>query len=417
MADFNDYKWYNDDYVQERKPSEQPVFYTQTHSPAPKKSKKKMFFSALAGLMAGVILSVGGFAGYQHFVPKSNLAFPNSSQASVDKNTSFSFTQLSEGERQPLSVVEIARNVGPAVVGIVSKTKYNSFFGPTFQEGSGSGIILSADGFIVTNNHVVEGASDVNVVLNTGKEYSAKLVGADARSDLAVIKIDEKNLTVATLGSSEKLQVGELAVAIGNPLGQELAGSVTVGVISAVNRTIKTEGNIFTLVQTDAAINPGNSGGALVNGYGEVVGINTMKFSGSGLEGLGFAIPIDEAKPIVDDLMQSGYVKGRPLIGISVQEITAEIALRNDLPIGLYVVEVAALSAADRAGIKKGDVIIKVAGQKIQTTAELNKIRDTHKVGDEIDFEVDRAGQRMNFKLKLQEDKSALQAADRNAEG
>ena len=257
----------------------------------------------------------------------------------------------------------------------------------------------------MTNNHVVDGASDVTVVLNTGKEYTAKLVGRDAKTDLAIIKIDAPDLIPADLGDSAKLEVGEMAVAIGNPLGQELAGSVTVGVISALNRSIKIEDREMTLIQTDAAINPGNSGGALVDSYGKIVGINTVKMAAAGVEGLGFSIPINEAKPIIDDLINSGYVKGRPLIGIAGRDITEEVARRYSLPVGIYVVQITPFSGAEKAGIQPQDVIVKVNGKAVKTMQELNAIKEKHKAGDEIDIEVKRDGETKNFKVKLTEEK------------
>ena len=211
--------------------------------------------------------------------------------------------------------MDIAKKAGPAVVGVVSKITTTTYFGLSQeQEGGGSGIIINSDGYIITNQHVINGATTVKVVLNNGKEYDAKLIGQDRKTDLAVIKIEETNLPTAELGQSSALEVGELAVAIGNPMGLEFAGSVTAGVISALNRTMTVDGRQYTLIQTDAAINPGNSGGALVNKYGQVIGINTVKIGASGYEGMGFAIPIDIAMPIINELLESGYVKGRPVI-------------------------------------------------------------------------------------------------------
>ena len=276
------------------------------------------------------------------------------------------------------------------------------------QSGSGSGIILTEDGYIATNNHVIEDATAISVITNTGEEYNARIIGTDAKTDLAVIKVEATGLNAAILGDSSTCQVGELAVAIGNPLGQELAGTVTVGVVSAVNRSIESsDGTKMTLLQTDAAINPGNSGGALVNAYGEVIGINSMKFSGDGVEGIGFAIPANDAKPVLADLISDGYVKGRPLIGISVRQISDEIAEVNNLPKGLYVAEVSAGGAADKAGIKKGDVITAVDGKTVSTTQEINEIRDMHKVGDTLVFDVSRDNRLISFNVVLQEDQTS----------
>lgn len=414
MSEFNDYKWYNEDENANQvqgTPYENQGFYTEMIQPQQKKKKRRGLKITLACIVAAVMITSVGvtsyvvvngspFAASQRNGANSNIA--------TDKNASFNFQQLTDGERVPMSTVDIAKEVGPAVVGIVNKMEYRNFFGQTVdQSGSGSGIILSNDGYVVTNNHVIEGAKELTVVLNTGKEYSATLIGSDAKTDLALIKIEATDLTAAKLGDSDQLQAGELAVAIGNPLGQELAGTVTVGVISAVNRTIQSENATMTLVQTDAAINPGNSGGALVNAYGEVIGINSMKFSGNDVEGIGFAIPINEAKPVISDLMKNGYVTGRPLIGISLREVSPEMAAINDLPAGLHVVEVAQGGAADVAGIKKGDVITAVNGKIVESASEVNEIKDAHKAGDTLKIQVSRDGQKMEFNVVLQEDKSA----------
>lgn len=292
---------------------------------------------------------------------------------------------------EELSTVEISKKVGPAVVGITSKIQGTmSFFDtPMESEGTGSGIIISSDGYIVTNNHVIEGASSVYVTLNTGAEYQAKLIGTDAKTDLAVIKIipDEK-LTVAELGDSSSLEVGERAIAIGNPLGMEFFGSTTQGIISAINRTITVENRTMSLIQTDAAINAGNSGGALVNAYGQVIGINTVKISSSSVEGMGFAIPISEAKPILEDLIKYGYVKGRPVIGISGRDVTEYMANRQGWPIGVQIMGTQAGSGAEIAGLQQGDIITKADGKAVTTINELNKIKDTHQAGEMMELEV-----------------------------
>ncbi len=292
--------------------------------------------------------------------------------------------------RLELSTTEIAKVVGPAVVGITSITQGQmSIFGNIGQStSSGSGIILSGDGYIVTNNHVVEGVTSIQVTLNTGTEYEAKIVGTDVQTDLAVIKIEPKEeLTVATLGDSSSIEVGERVVAIGNPMGLEFFGSVTQGIVSAVNRSINVDNRTMNLIQTDAAINSGNSGGALINAYGEVIGINSVKVATSGVEGMGFAIPISEASPIISDLLEHGYVKGRPVIGISYRDVTAYMAQAYSWPQGVQVMGVTADSPR-AAGLTQGDIIVSVNGQKITSGEELNKIKDKHKPGDKLTFEV-----------------------------
>ena len=237
------------------------------------------------------------------------------------------------------AVTKIAKKVGPSIVGIrmVTQSPRSWYYGDSMTQSQyeGSGIIIDSSGYIMTNYHVVQYADPKNsmskntsleVFLSDGRQAMAKFIGGDQRSDLAVIKIDMKKLPKADMGDSDALEVGELAVAIGNPLGLEFQGSVTVGVISALNRSITIDDRTMNLIQTDAAINPGNSGGALLNSDGEVIGINTAKISLSGVEGLGFAIPVNEAKTIVDQLIMFGYVKGRPYIGISGREITETIS-------------------------------------------------------------------------------------------
>ena len=397
MSDLNDYRWYNDDF-QNNTPVVQP------QKPQKKKRSKKGWYIALVCVMAAIMLASTTVT---VFVLASNSApRVHGNSLFTDSESSFSHEQLTDGERQSMTTVDVAAKVGPSVVGITTKYTYRSFFGQAYeQSGSGSGIIISDDGYIATNFHVIENANSVLVTLNTGEEYSAKVVGYDAKTDLALLKISATGLSEATLGRSDVLQVGELAIAIGNPLGQELAGTVTVGVISAVNRSITMDdGSIMTLIQTDAAINPGNSGGALVNAYGEIVGINSMKFSGNNVEGIGFAIPIDIAKPILTELMTNGYVTGRPLIGISLREITPEIAAINDIPAGVQVAYVSEGGAAEKAGIKQGDIIVSVDGKLVETTKDVSDIRDKHKAGDTLRFMVNRDGESLIFDVVLQED-------------
>ncbi len=406
MSEYNDYKWYDGNENSNNEPAVH--FYTETVTENKKEKRKNKMKNILMVVMAAIMLTSVATTGYVLYEDEIKGTVSNiERKLSIgNQENSFKFQQLNDGEKVPMSTVDIATNVGPAVVGVSTSTQYMSFFGQVYeQEGSGSGIIISSDGYVVTNNHVIENAKSIAVTLNTGEEYSATLVGTDAKTDLAVLKISANDLTVASLGDSSVCAAGELAVAIGNPLGQELAGTVTVGVISAVNRTIQADdGTNMVLLQTDAAINPGNSGGALVNGYGEVVGINTMKFSGSGVEGIGFAIPINTAKPIIADLISNGYVKGRPLIGLSLREISPELAAVNDMPAGLYVADVSKGGAAEKAGIKKGDIIVAVQDKIVESAKEVNDIRDKYAAGDTIKIEVSRDGQKMQFNVVLQED-------------
>ncbi len=317
--------------------------------------------------------------------------------------TSSSTGTISYNEGDTLSIAQINSKVSPSVVFIGITYKTSNFFGQTESaSASGSGIILSADGYILTNNHVVATADEITVKLSTGENYTAKLVGADDQTDLAVIKIDVSGLTAAELGDSSKVQVGDLAVAIGNPLGT-LEGTLTAGVISALNRSITIDNITMNLIQTDAAVNPGNSGGALANRFGQVIGIVNAKTSAVGIEGLGYAIPINEAKNVADDLIKNGYVGGRIRLGISTKDITKDLADYYSLPVGVYVVDVSSGSIADKAGIKSGDVIIGVDGKDISTGAELQAIRDSHKVGDSIKILLVRNGKEKSVTMVFEE--------------
>ncbi len=384
-------------------------FYVTTYNEPKKKNKKKFGILALTtAIILTMVVSVFGtsFVALKFY----EYSLKNQSQTPlVDKaqgKTAKAITANSN--REKLEIPDIAEKVGPAVVGIINKATAKNYFyyaqPETIEQGSGSGIIISSDGYIITNYHVIEGAEEITVILNTGKELAASLKGGDARTDLALLKVEATDLPFATLGDSTSLRVGDLAVAIGNPLGQELAGTVTVGYISALNRSITIDNKTLTLIQTDAAINPGNSGGALVNAYGEVIGINTAKISSNQLEGLGFAIPTAEARPIIEDLMSAGYVKGRPVIGISGQAITSQQAKAYGLVEGVYVYSISSSSPAYMSGLKIGDIIIQVEGQQVKTVDEINTIKNKYKPNDVIDITVWRSGATTTVKLVLGEE-------------
>ncbi len=316
--------------------------------------------------------------------------------------------------------VYAANKILPSIVGI--KVEYNvnslvSMFGRQNQSStataSGSGIVISEDGYILTNNHIVSSSSSesyyevseatkVTVTLfNDETEYEAKIVGKDEQTDLAVIKIEKTGLSKAEFADSDSVKVGEFAMAVGNPLGMQ--SSITCGVISAVNREVTdSDGKKFTLIQTDAAINSGNSGGALVNSEGKVIGINTLKLSGTGIEGMGFAIPINSTTDITSQLIQYSKVK-RPYIGISGMDLDEKTAKANNLVQGIYVKSIEDFSAAEKAEVKVGDVIIEADGKKITTMDELNEIKNTHKIGDEMKIKVNRNGQEKELTLTLGE--------------
>ncbi|MFR5683198.1 MAG: S1C family serine protease [Clostridia bacterium] len=310
--------------------------------------------------------------------------------------------------------VGVANKVRPSIVGIKVEYVVNSLFNTSqTATASGSGIIISEDGYILTNNHIVNSsssssfyelgkASKVTITLyNDETAYEAKIVGTDEQTDLAVLKIEKTGLTAAELGDSDSIQVGEFSMAIGNPLG--LNNSVTAGIISAVDRKVTdSDGKTFTLIQTDAAINSGNSGGALVNSKGQVIGVNTLKLQGTGVEGMGFAIPINATKDITAQLIQYSKVK-RPYIGITGIDLDQKTAEYNKLVVGIYIKEVEDFSAAQKGGLKVGDVIIEADGTKVTTMDELNKIKNSHKIGDELKLKVNRNGQEKEIVITLAE--------------
>jgi len=301
-------------------------------------------------------------------------------------------------------VVAISERVGPTIVGISNMARSQSFFGPgdLAEQGSGSGVIITQDGYIVTNNHVIAGTERLIVNVADGRQFEANLVGADPDTDLAVIKIAATGLPVAALGDSNQIRVGELVVAIGNPLGYELARSVTVGVVSAKERSITIQDRKFKLIQTDAAINPGNSGGALVNSQGYVIGINTVKLIVEGVEGIGFAIPISDAKPIVDELISRGYIS-RPSLGIWGIAVDAATAQANNLPQGIYIRELILGGAAQKAGIQEEDIIVSINGNKVTGFDDLNNILKQFKPGDKVTLTVYRRGKNIEVPLVLGE--------------
>lgn len=372
-----------------------------------KKNKKGKFLSYIVvGLICALIGSISSSAAFMYVLPKSNFFKNTPLYQSMNNNET---TKVSTppvpiaANTSGLSVTEIAKKVGPAVVGVSTKTAAQRDilgFIEKGQEGMGSGIIFNKDGYILTNYHVINGAQKISVILNNGKEVPAKVVNYDAALDLAVIKLTDKTKmpAVAEFGKSKDLQVGESVVAIGNPLGKELLGSVTTGVISAVNREISIQGEKHTYIQTDAAINPGNSGGALVNSLGQVIGINSAKMGGNGVEGLGFAIPIDDVKPKIQNLLKPILV-----IGISASSVTDEISKERNLPVGVYIHEVQQYSAAEKAGLKPGDVIIKFDGKTVKTVAKINDIKAKHNSGDIIKVNIIRNGDKKTINLKLSE--------------
>ena len=292
-------------------------------------------------------------------------------------------------EEDALCLQDIYSSVIDSVVSISSMTSSGT--------SSGTGIIMSQDGYVITNHHVITGALVISVLTNDNQEFEAALVGSDEMSDLAVLKIDARGLKAAEFGDSSKLRVGDSVVAIGDPLGVQLRGTMTNGIISAINRDLTVGDRTMTLIQTNAALNNGNSGGPLINCYGQVIGINTVKMSSyytatASVEGLGFAIPISVAKPIIDELIENGYVAGRPAIGISGDSLPSYYRTYYRLPDGVYVTSVNEGSDAKAKGIREGDIVTAINGERISSIDELNTVKNQYAAGDEVTLTVYRSG-------------------------
>ncbi len=427
--------------------------YVSENNSAGKKKKKHSGLKAVAFLLCMVIVGGASIQGYKIYSEnKPKVSDFNEDDTSSekndeisDKNASSSSEAISEDELPSLiqlasradamSVPDIVETLMPSVVGISATFEYTQQsslggfgwggfggFGGNSQpqtqqiHGTGTGIVMTEDGYIVTNAHVVYDSSEyecgqaveVSVLFSDETELEAKIIAFDTETDIAVLKVDETGLTPAEFGNSDDLRVGELVIAIGNPLGFDLFGSVTSGIVSALDRQIAINDKNMNLIQTDAAINSGNSGGPLVNSCGQVIGINSAKMSSSyassaSIEGLGFAIPITEAKIIIDDLINYKYVKGRPQIGIGTVDITEAYSSYLNLPMGVYVRSVEEESAAEWAGIQVGDVIIGIQDEAITTADELNAIKNQYKAGEEITLKIYRNGEDIDIKLILQE--------------
>ncbi|NLY87525.1 MAG: trypsin-like serine protease [Clostridiales bacterium] len=326
-----------------------------------------------------------------------------------DSRQNLSNLSLSDSTGSRLTVSEIINKNEDSVVEIIVSGTTEGVFGQVeLSEGAGSGVIINADGYIVTNYHVIEGSNKVQVTLHNGDSYSAKIVGGDSDNDIAVIKINAKDLTPVTLGDSSKCEVGDLAVAIGNPLGQ-LGGTATSGIISALDRRLNIDGRTMSLLQTDAAINPGNSGGGLFNGAGELIGIVDAKSSGADIEGLAFAIPINNVDDIINDLVTTGKVRAKPSIGIMIQDVSAENAEYYDLDeAGVYIAEITG-DNAKKAGFKKGDRIISINNKKIENSSDLISRVRSYKIGDTVTVIIKREGQEISIKTVLEENNSATE--------
>ncbi len=416
--------------------------------PEPKK-KKRVFTKVIAFAVCAAVISAGSISAYKYI--DDNFSFKNffSNSQSIeekksDKQIPSADSTVNNGAEQKslmelasredsMSVPDAVSKVMPAVVGISSKfnvpysnstSGFDWFFGGQSPYGNdtqtqiatstGTGIVMTSEGYIITNAHVIYDetngygrAASVSVLMSDETEYEASIIGYDTDTDIAVLKIDATGLVAAEFGNSDDLQVGELVLAIGNPLGFELFGSVTSGIVSALNREISVNEKKMQLIQTDAPINSGNSGGPLINSYGQVIGINSAKmtstYSTTSVEGLSFAIPITQAKVIIDDLINYGYVKGRPQIGITCIDVDQSTASLYNMPIGLYVRSVTPNGAAAIAGIQAGDIIIGVNGEPVSTTDELNEKKNEFKAGDIITLTISRNGTDVDVEVTLQE--------------
>lgn len=368
--------------------------------------EKKSNYIIVPMIVVALVTSITSSA-FTYVIVDSKLNTGSESRGNTSSNVKY------EIQTTDSPVVAIAEKCSPSIVGVTVKYVTQGMFGMLDDAGAeGSGIIYSQDGYIITNYHVVEAAvnnstATINITLPDVEEpIPATIVGSDKVSDLAVLKIEKTGLVAAELGKSADTKVGELAVAIGNPLGMEFAGSVTVGYVSAVNRKVTTDGRTYNLIQTDAAINSGNSGGALVNSKGQVIGVNSIKVQETGVEGLGFALPIDDVKPIIEQLITNKKIS-RPYIGLAGFNLDENTAKANNLVAGVYVQQVSANTPAQKAGIKTGDIITAIDGKDITTMEKLNEIKNTKKVGDKVTLKIYRQSKYVDVDITLEEDNSA----------
>ncbi len=460
------YNDYNNDYNQgDRYYNQEENYSYYSGDMPPKKPKKHTALKVVATLLCFGIGCAGGIqiARYvnssQRFEEheKEEIASVTKEESVKTNNNSTTEKEIPAGKIPSLFEIasrsdakylpDIVDDVMPSVVGISSlfeieyipSNSFGSFnpWGWGFESepetregiGTGTGIVMTVDGYIVTNAHVVYmqdteeytagEAKEVSVLFSDEKEYDAKIVAFDVETDLAVLKVDESGFTPAVFGNSDELRVGELVIAVGNPLGFELFGSVTSGIVSALDREISINDKKMTLLQTDAAINEGNSGGPLLNSCGQVIGINSAKMSANigsaSIEGLGFAIPINKAKEIIDDLVNYKYVKGRPQIGISAVDITDVYSSYLGLPMGIYVRTIAQGSAAEAAGVRVGDIIIGINDEAVTTMDELNSIKNKFKAGDTVTLKIHREGVDIDIDLILHEANNEMESSEEAA--
>ena len=374
-------------------------------------SSSNIFMPFISGMLGGALV-IGTCFGVPNLRNKL-LANPQvQDNSSVVTKYSYNTPEISLQDYSDTAIFA-ANKALPSIVGISISYNVRAFGMSQTAEATGSGVIISKDGYILTNNHVVSSsdssyyyqvseATKITVSLyNSEETYEATIIGTDEQTDLAIIKIDADNLTPAELGDSNACKIGEFVLAVGNPLGLET--SVTSGIISALDRDITVQdGSVYNVMQTDCAINSGNSGGALVNSNGQVIGINTLKLAGTGIEGVGFAIPINDTIEVYEQLIKHGKVL-RPYIGISGSNLSESTAKRYNLPIGIYVEDIAKDSNAAKSDLKVGDVITAINEEKVETMEELNKIKNKLKIGDTVTLTVYRSGETLNIQIDLVE--------------
>jgi len=404
-------------------------YQPQYDPPKPKKQKKphngtgkKILAAVLAVVLVAGSCGITAALVNSHWQDRTSQMETSFNQKIEDLKKQINHAQSSGGSIAGNAVVSgdlmspsqvYAANVN-SVVAISSTVQSAGYYGVTEGTATGSGFILTEDGYVITNCHVVEGATAVSVITHDGSEYPAVIVGSDSTNDIAVLKVEATGLPAAVIGSSDNLTIGDMVVAIGNPLG-ELTSTQTVGYVSGKDRDVTTDGSIISMIQTDAAINSGNSGGPLFNMYGEVVGVTTAKYSGTSgsgatIEGIGFAIPIDDVKGIINDLIDYGYVTGAYL-GITVSNTDEESAAMFGLPTGAYVMSVEKDGSADRAGIQPKDIIIDLGGYDVSGITTLTRALRNFKAGDVTTVTVIRGGAQMELEITLDEKPQNLNTA------
>ena len=394
-------------------PPEQPQYSAPAQPEKPRRKKtfngKKLARSAVALVLAAAMGFVGGFVGAQVGNTGGKVVIQQVAPSSTSSSDSGSASAVNPASG--MTTAQVSEMVSPSVVVITTEqVVYSqwSWYGQSqVESGAGSGVVISSDGYILTCAHVVSGASNITVTIGD-TDYPATVVGEDDTSDVAVLKIDATDLTPATVGNSDSLAVGESVLAVGIPLG-ELGGTVTSGIVSALNRSVTIQGtsstNTMSLIQMDASVSPGNSGGGLFNMNGELVGIVNAKSSDSDAEGLGFAIPVNDAVKVAQELLENGYVTGRPYLGISYYAVTdAQTAAQLGVnAYGVYIVEVVKGGPADKAGLQAGDRIVSVDGSEVATQSDLGTLMQNHKAGDTIEITVARGGQMQTVTVTLGE--------------